>query len=59
MREDLLRLRFADVQDGFLHVKQSKSNNSDKPSRLRIPLALMLDVLGWNLGERIGARGGP
>ena len=54
-REDLPRLRFADVREGFLHVKQSKSKNSNKPARLRIPLALTLDVLGWNLGERIRA----
>jgi hypothetical protein len=48
-REDIPRMRFADVRDGFLHVKQSKSKNSDKPAKLRIPLALTLKALDWNL----------
>lgn len=49
-REDLAKMKFADVRDGFLHVIQSKGRGKVK---LRIPLSLRLDAIGKSLEEVI------
>jgi len=47
-RSDLVKMQFDDVWDGHLHVEQAKTG-----TRLALPLALRLDVLGLTLGEAI------
>jgi len=47
-RSDLVKMRFADVWDDHLHVEQAKTG-----TRLALPLALRLDVIGMTLGEAI------
>ncbi len=47
-REDLAKMKFADIKDGFLHVIQSKGRGKVK---LRIPLSLRLDALGKSIEE--------
>lgn len=47
-RSDVVKMRFADVWDGYLHVEQYKTG-----TRLALPLALRLDVLGKSLAEVI------
>lgn len=49
-REDLARMKFADVKDGFLHVIQSKGRGTVK---LRIPTSLRLPALGISIEECI------
>jgi hypothetical protein len=48
-REDVALMAVRDVQAGRLLVTQSKTD-----VRLRIPLALRLDALGWSLADVIG-----
>lgn len=45
-REDTATMRFHDLQDGWLHVVQRKTG-----MRLRIPLSLRLDCVGWSLAD--------
>jgi integrase len=47
-RSDLVKMRFADVWDGHLHIEQAKTG-----TRLALPLALRLDAVGMTLGEAI------
>lgn len=47
-RSDLEKMRFDDVWDGHLHVEQAKTG-----TRLALPMALRLDVLGVTLEEAI------
>ncbi len=47
-REDTARMGFRDVQEGRLCVVQQKTK-----TRLRIPLTLRLDAMGWTLGDVI------
>lgn len=47
-REDIAEMLFKDVQDGFLHVVQSKTG-----TRIRISTKLRLEVVGLELGEVI------
>lgn len=49
-REDLSKMKFADVKDGFLHVIQTKGRGKVK---LRIPLSLRLDALGKSVEDVI------
>lgn len=45
---DIARMRFKDVEDGWLHVVQKKTGN-----RVRLSLGLRLDVVGLSLSEVI------
>lgn len=45
-REDIATMTFKDVRDGHIHVEQIKTG-----MRLRIPLTLRLDALGWTLSD--------
>ncbi|MFM0022143.1 tyrosine-type recombinase/integrase [Paraburkholderia azotifigens] len=47
-REDISTMLFSDVKDGFLFVEQKKTK-----VKLRIPLAVRLDVLGLSLDDVI------
>lgn len=47
-RSDLVKMRFTDVWDGYLHVEQEKTG-----TRLALPLALRLDAVGLTLGDVI------
>ena len=47
-REDIARMAFRDVQDGRLRVEQGKTG-----VRIRIPLELRLDAVGWSVGDLI------
>ncbi len=47
-RDDIASLTFRDVQDARLCVVQEKTG-----ARLRIPVALRLDAVGWQLGDII------
>ncbi|SAK62462.1 integrase-like protein [Caballeronia temeraria] len=49
-REDIAKMRFDQIHDGFLWVEQSKGKEGHR-SKLRIPLDLRLDVLGVTLGD--------
>jgi integrase len=51
-REDIGKMRFDDVQDGFLLVEQSKGREGNR-AKLRIPVSLRLDALGVTLEEVI------
>lgn len=48
-REDIARMGFRDQDDGRLRVEQGKTG-----MRIRIPLSLHLDAVGWTLDEIIG-----
>lgn len=45
-RSDLAKMRFSDIWGGYLHVDQAKTG-----TRIALPLALRLDVLGLTLGD--------
>lgn len=47
-RSDLVKAQFDDVWDGHLHIEQAKTG-----TRLALPLALRLDVLGLTLAQAI------
>lgn len=47
-REDISTMAFVDVRDGFLFVTQAKTQ-----MKLRIPMVLKLDVLGFSLEETV------
>lgn len=47
-REDVSKMQFVEARDGFLSVVQTKGRGS---VRLRIPLSLHIDALGWSLDE--------
>jgi integrase len=47
-REDIARMMFSDVKDGFLFVEQMKSKGK---VRLRIPVAVRLDAVGLSLDD--------
>ena len=47
-REDVAKMMFSDVKDGFLFVEQIKSRGK---VRLRIPLAVRSDALGLSLDD--------
>lgn len=47
-REDVASMQFTDIEAGFLHVIQGKTSN-----RVRIPVALRLDAVGWSIAEVI------
>lgn len=47
-RSDLVKMRFADVWDGYLHVEQAKTG-----TRIALPLALRLNAVGLTLGQVI------
>ena len=47
-REDVVGLRFSDARDGFLWVDQGKTG-----TKLRIPLGMRLNALGWSIDEVI------
>lgn len=47
-REDIARMRFKDVSDGWLHVVQGKTKTP-----LRLSLSIRLDVIGLSIGEVI------
>lgn len=49
-RGDLVKMRFADAYDGYLHIVQQKTG-----TKLRLPLALRLDVIDTSIGEAIEA----
>ena len=47
-REDVAAFRFTDVREGFLWVDQGKTG-----VKLRIPVSLRLDALGWSVEDVI------
>jgi integrase len=47
-REDIARMMFSDVKDGFLFVEQMKSKGK---VRLRIPVAVRIDAVGLSLDD--------
>lgn len=47
-RSDVVKMRFADVWDGHLHIEQFKTG-----TRLALPIALHLDVLGKSIADVI------
>jgi integrase len=47
-RSDLVKMRFADVWEGHLHIEQFKTS-----TRLALPIALHLDVLGKSIADVI------
>ncbi len=47
-REDLVRLRFRDARDGYLHVVQAKTG-----TRLKIDTRLRLDAIGLSIEDAI------
>jgi len=47
-RECLVALEFGDIRDGCLWVERGKTG-----ARIKIPLALTLPELGWNLGDAL------
>ena len=47
-RGDLQKMKFSDVSDGYLHIKQQKTG-----MLIRLPLALRLNVIGVSVGEAI------
>lgn len=47
-RADLQKMRFSDVADGYLHVRQQKTG-----TMLRLPMALRLEAIGVSLAEAI------
>lgn len=49
-REDIGKMKFSDVKDGFLHVEQTKGREGNR-AKLRIPVGLRLDALGVSLEE--------
>lgn len=51
-REDIGKMRFDDVKDGFLMVEQAKGKEGNR-AKLRIPVTLRLDALGVSLEEVI------
>lgn len=51
-REDVGKMLFGDVKDGFLHVEQTKGREGNR-AKLRIPVSLRLDALGVSLEEVI------
>lgn len=51
-REDIGKMRFDDVKDGFLMVEQAKGKEGNR-AKLRIPVSLRLDALGVSLEEVI------
>lgn len=46
--KDIAGVRFTDIHEGSWHCVQSKGK---RPTRVRIPLALTLQVVGWSLGD--------
>jgi len=49
-REDIGKMLFSQIQDGYLLIEQSKGREGNR-AKLRIPLALRLDVLGVTLEQ--------
>ncbi len=49
-RGDLQKMRFADVTDGYLYITQQKTG-----AKLRLPLALRLEVIDTSIGEAVEA----
>ncbi|WP_321782395.1 site-specific integrase [Burkholderia pyrrocinia] len=47
-REDIAKLQFSQIRDGFLWITQTKGK---KPAKLCIPLSLRLDAIGVSLDE--------
>lgn len=55
-REEISPMRFRDVTDGRLHVEQAKSTDAATGTvemRLRIPVALRLQAVGWSIDDII------
>jgi integrase len=53
-REDIWKLQFSQIQDGFLLLQQSKGREGTQ-AKLRIPLRLRLDAIGISLGDALKA----
>ncbi|MDN8081221.1 tyrosine-type recombinase/integrase [Burkholderia multivorans] len=49
-REDIWKMEFGQIQDGFLLIQQSKGREGMQ-AKLRIPLQLRLDAVGQSLGD--------
>jgi integrase len=49
-REDIAKMKFEDIKDGYLLVEQSKGKE-ERRAKLRIPLELRLDTLGLTLED--------
>lgn len=49
-RADLVKMRFADVHDGWLHVDQQKTG-----AMLALPLELRLGAIGVSIGDAVAA----
>ncbi|KVW15446.1 hypothetical protein WK91_18600 [Burkholderia cepacia] len=49
-REDIWKMEFGQIQDGFLLLQQSKGREGMQ-AKLRIPLQLRLDAVGQSLGD--------
>jgi integrase len=49
-REDIAKMKFEDIKDGYLLVEQSKGKEG-KRAKLRIPLGLRLDAMGMTLED--------
>lgn len=54
-RADIAVMQFSQVKDGFLWVRQQKTNKAKKklPSLIKIPLKLRLDAIGMSVEEVI------
>ncbi|MES9898324.1 MAG: phage integrase Arm DNA-binding domain-containing protein [Sedimenticola sp.] len=50
--EDIAKMKFSDIRDGYLEVRQSKGREG-KRSNVRIPLNLRHDAIGLTVGEVI------
>jgi integrase len=53
-RENVIRLKKADVHDGFLHIEHNKSKENEEPMKVRYPLSMYLPCLQLTLGDVIG-----
>jgi integrase len=47
-REDISKMQFSDIQDGFLYVEPGKTEKTTG-IKIRIPVKLKLEALGWTL----------
>lgn len=50
-RENVLKLKWADVEDGYLYIEHVKAKKHEEPMMVRYPLSMCLPDVKWSLRD--------
>ena len=53
-RENIIRLMWCDISDGYVHIAHVKVKKGEEPMKVRYPLSMRLPIVNWTLGDVIG-----